>query len=259
MKSKANIFIIGFFIFIFTFTMHGVAKIDPEIIASMWLFDEGSGKTTKDSSGNKFDGDLNGDVTWTDGKYGMALKFKEGDYVQIKKSETGLPFGGVEPFSITAWVNNNGGGTIIGKFNGGIIGAYIVTISGGGVVTFHREVAPWGLGGTKAIPAGDFGHVAVTYDGAEMKIYINGKLDVKQARGAQNTDLATPVLIGARYTQGKPSEFFRGILDEVIIFKAALTEEQIQEVMKGMSPTKAVSSTGKALFTWGNIKGKINI
>ncbi|MGQ9610924.1 MAG: LamG domain-containing protein [bacterium] len=259
MKIKINIFVISFFIFIFIFMTHAMAKIDPETIAGMWLFDEGSGKTAKDSSGNKFDGDLNGDATWTDGKYGMAIKFNGADYVQIRKSETGLPFGGTEPFSITAWVNNNGGGTIIGKFNGGIIGAYIVTISGGGTVTFHREVAPWGLGGTKALPAGEFGHVAVTYDGAEMKIYINGKLDVKQDRGAQNTDLATPVLIGARYTQGKPSEFFRGILDEVIIFKVALTEEQIQEVMKGMSPTKAVLSTGKAVFTWGNIKSKLSI
>ncbi len=257
MKAKTNIFVISIFTFMSIFIINAVAKIDPGTIAGMWLFDEGSGKIAKDSSGNKFDGDLNGDVTWTDGKYGTALKFKDGDYVQIKKSEAGLPFGGVEPFSITVWVNNNGGGTIIGKFNGGIIGAYIVTISGGGVVNFHREVAPWGLAGTKAIPAGDFGHVAVTYDGAQMKIYINGKFDVKQDRGAQNTDLATPVLIGARYTQGKPSEFFKGILDEVIIFNVALTEEQIQEVMKGMSPTKAVYSTGKALFTWGNIKSKI--
>ena len=226
------------------------AEIKPDAIAGMWLFDEGSGNSTKDSSGNGFIGELNGDVKWIDGKFGKALEFHGGDYVQLKKSEQGLPFGGVEPFSITAWVIGNG--TIIGKYNGGIIGAYILTV--GGTVGFHREVAPWSLAGTIALTAGKFGHVTATYDGKEMKIYINGKLDVKQDRGAQNTDTATPVLIGARQTQGKPSDFFTGVLDEVIMFKIALDEAQIAEVMKGMSPLKAVSPSSKLASTWGSIK-----
>lgn len=248
-KLFALCFILGGLIF----TNIAFAKIDPASIAGMWLFDEGKGAKANDSIG-KFSGELNGDASWVNGKFGGAIEFKGADYVQLKGSEQGLPFGGVSPFTITAWVENKGGGTIIGKFNGGIIGAYILTISGGGVFSFHREVAPWGLAGTKAIPAGEFGHVAATYDGAEMKIFVNGKLDTKQDRGAQNNDLATPVLIGARFTQGKPSEFFRGILDEVILFNIALDETQIAEVMKGMSPMKAVSALDKMATTWGNIK-----
>jgi hypothetical protein len=230
------------------------AEIKPDSIAGMWLFDEGTGNVAKDSSGNNFNGDLNGDVTWVDGKFGKGLEFHGADYVQLKKSEQGLPFGGTLPFSITAWVSNQGGGTIIGKFNGGVIGAYILTIGGGGTIGFHREVAPWSLGGNMALPAGKFGHVAVTYDGAEMKIYVNGKLDVKEDRGAQNTDMATPVLMGARFTSGKPSEFLRGTLDEVILFNIALADDQIAEVMRGMSPTKAVFPSGKLASVWGNIK-----
>lgn len=234
--------------------MSSFSKIDPDAIAGMWLFDEGSGNVAKDSSGNRFEGDLNGDIKWVNGKFGTALEFKGSEFVQLRKSEAGLPFGGTDPFSITAWVKNQGGGTIIGKFNGGIIGAYILVINSAGVFTFHREVAPWGLNGVKALPAGEFGHVAATYDGQTMRIYVNGKLDVEQARGAQNTDLVTPVLIGARYTQGKPSEFFRGVLDEVILFKIALDETQIAEVMKGMSPMKSVSKRGKLSSLWGQIK-----
>jgi hypothetical protein len=229
------------------------AEIKPDTIAGMWLFDEGSGNAAKDSSGNGFNGELNGDAKWVDGKFGKALEFHGGDYVQLKKSEQGLPFGGVEPFSITAWVNTQGGGgTVVGKYNGGVIGAYILLASG--TVSFHREVAPWGLAGSMAITAGKFTHIAATYDGAEMRIYVGGKLDVKQDRAAQNTDMATPVLIGARQTQGKPSDFFTGVLDEVIMFKIALDENQIAEVMKGMSPTKAVSPSSKLASTWGSIK-----
>src|SRR4030043_89952 len=124
--------------------------------------------------------------------------------MDIPHRSQNLPFGGSDPFSITAWVRNQGGGTVIGKFNGGIIGAYILVINGDGTVTFHREVEPWTFTGTKALPDNDFGHVAVTYDGAEMKIYVNGEFDSRQERGPQNTATVPPVLIGALFTTTAP-------------------------------------------------------
>jgi hypothetical protein len=114
-----------------------------------------------------------------------------------------------------------------------------VTISGGGTVGFHREVDPWSFSGSLALPADDFGHVAVTYDGAEMKIYVNGEFDSSQERGPQNTDTVTPVLIGARFTSDAPAEFFSGVLDEVALFDVALTDEQIRYIMLGLSFPKA--------------------
>lgn len=230
------------------------AEIDPNSIVGLWLFDEGKGNEAEDSSGNNYHGDLEGDPTWVEGQFGTALEFHGVEYVELQNSAANLPFGATDPFTVTAWVKNQGGGTIIGKFNGGVIGAYIVTISGGGTVTFHREVDPWGLSGTRSVRAGEFGHIAATYDGTEMKIYVNGELDVTQNRPAQNTDVVTPVLIGARFTGGKPSDFFSGALDEVALFNVALTEEQIQEVMEGLAPPEAVSASGKLASTWGSIK-----
>jgi len=52
----------------------GDAKVDPDTIVGMWLFDEGSGDTTKDSSGNGDDGEING-AQWVEGKFGTALEF----------------------------------------------------------------------------------------------------------------------------------------------------------------------------------------
>jgi len=176
-----------------------------------------------------------------DGKFGSAIEFNGANYLEIRDSAQNMPFGGSDPFTITAWVKNQGGGTIMGKFNGGIIGAYILTISGGGTVGFHREVDPWSFSGSMALPADEFGHVAVTYDGAEMKIYVNGEFDSSQERGPQNTDTVTPVLIGARFTSDAPSEFFTGVLDEVALFDVALTDEQIRYVMLGLSFPKASS------------------
>ena len=214
------------------------AQIKPESIAGIWLLDEGSGTLAKDSSGHGYDADLKGNPTWVKGKLGQALEFAGDSYLEIRNSSRDLAFGGTAAFSISAWVRNQGGGTILGKFNGGVIGAYILQISGS-TLSFHREVAPWAYGGTKALPSNDWAHVAATYDGAVMKLYVNGQFDAQQDRGAQSNDTATPVCIGARLTSGAPSQFSRGALDEVALFSAALTEDQIKGVMKGLTTTAA--------------------
>jgi len=220
-------------------TSHSNGQVDPKSVVGFWLFDEASGNITRDNSGHGYDADLKENPAWVEGKFRHALEFQGESYLEIRNSSQNLPFGGSAPFSITAWVRNQGGGTVIGKFNGGIIGAYILVINGDGTVTFHREVDPWTFTGTKALPDNDFGHVAVTYDGAEMKIYINGEFDSRQERGPQNTDTVTPVLIGARFTNDAPSEFFNGVLDEVALFNVALTEQQIRDVMYGLTFPKA--------------------
>ena len=218
---------------------HSNGQLDAKSIVGVWLFDEASGDVARDKSGHGYDADLKESPAWVEGRFRHALEFQGRSYLEIRNSRENLAFGGTKPFSITTWVKNQGGGTAVGKFNGGIIGAYILTINGDGTVAFHREVEPWAFSGTKALPNNDFGHVAVTYDGAEMKIYVNGQFDAKQQRGAQNTDTVTPVLIGARLTNNVPSEFFSGMLDEVAIFNVALTEGQIRDVMDGLTSLKA--------------------
>ncbi|MCP4256498.1 MAG: LamG domain-containing protein, partial [Planctomycetes bacterium] len=220
-------------------TSHSYGQVDAKSVVGYWLFDEASGNVARDSSGHGYDADLKENPVWVEGKFGHAIEFQGENYLEIRNSSQNLPFGGSDPFTVTAWVKNQGGGTIIGKFNGGIIGAYILTISGGGTVSFHREVDPWSFSGSMALLDDDFGHVAVTYDGAEMKIYVNGEFDSSQERGPQNTDTVTPVLIGARFTNDVPSEFFNGVLDEVALFNVALTEQQIRDVMLGLSFPKA--------------------
>jgi hypothetical protein len=220
-------------------TSHINGQVDPKSVVGFWLFDEASGNIARDNSGHGYDADLKENPLWVEGKFHHALEFQGESYLEIRNSSQNLPFGGSAPFSITAWVRNQGGGTVIGKFNGGIIGAYILVINGDGTVTFHREVEPWTFTGNKTLPDNDFGHVAVTYDGAEMKIYVNGEFDSSQERGSQNTDTVTPVLIGARFTNNEPSEFFNGVLDEVALFNVALTEQQIRNIMYGLSFPKA--------------------
>ncbi len=215
------------------------AQVSQESIAGLWLMDEGSGTIARDSSGHGYHADLKVSPAWVKGKFGRALEFDGKSYLEIRDSARNLAFGGVAPFSATAWVKNQSGGILISKFNAGVIGAYIVSVGGGGAISFHREVAPWAYSGTKSLPNSDWGHAAVTYDGTKMRIYVNGVFDADQDRGAQNTDTATPVLIGADFDHGAPLGFFSGALDEVALFNVALTEDQIKTVMKGLATTEA--------------------
>jgi hypothetical protein len=230
------------------------AELDRDTIVGMWLFEENAGGAAEDGSGMGHDGILEGGAAWTDGKYGTALDFNGGGYVELEDSAVDLPFGAAEPFTITAWVNPRAGGTVVGKFNGGVVGAYILSVAANGSVTFHREVAPWSLQGSGDVDAGEFWHVAATYDGGEMKIYVDGEEVAAQDRGAQNTDTATPVLIGARFTGGAPAEFYDGVIDEVGLFNIALSEDDVQEAMRGLAGPESVEADGKAAVTWGHLR-----
>ena len=47
--------------------------ISPDSIVGIWLFDEGEGVVTADSSGNGHDGELIRNVVWAEGKFGSGL------------------------------------------------------------------------------------------------------------------------------------------------------------------------------------------
>ena len=61
------------------------AKIDPETAVGVWLFDEGAGNDTKDSSGKGHDGQITG-AKWKNGKFGKGLEFNGGQWVEIKST-----------------------------------------------------------------------------------------------------------------------------------------------------------------------------
>ena len=88
------------------------AKISPNIIQGMWIFEEGKGETVEDLSGNGSDGVFVGDIKWVEGKFGGGIEFtgvEAQNHVRIgtkgdPDSLAALNFKDSKGFSIHAWV-----------------------------------------------------------------------------------------------------------------------------------------------------------
>src|SRR3989344_6333653 len=108
-------------------TQAQTADITSGLVAH-YKFDEGSGTTASDSSGNNNIGTLINNPAWTTGKIGGGLSFDGvDDYVNIS-NESAFDFERTNPFSISAWVNYPSGSSdasIVSKMqNGGNFPGY---------------------------------------------------------------------------------------------------------------------------------------
>ncbi len=235
MKKILSVIIIGLLCFsTFTiFTPRAKAIADPSLVG-YWKFDEGSGNTAHDSSGNGNDGTIN-QSEWVQGIEGYALRFSSGNtYVLTKRFPDGI--GDNSEFTISFWVK-------IDKWPSAQY-AYMVMFGQGADdvvdVAFHvlldndDGLAPNGtvrpsfwnrhVYTTHTFATGVWYDWAFVYDKTEVKMYQNGTFleDISLGGASPNFNTSGPVMFSAPATQ-----FFQGILDEVAIYNYARTPEEI--------------------------------
>ena len=84
------------------------------------------------------------------------------------------------------------------------------------------------VGGPTANPVNAWTHVALTYDGANLRLYVNGtQAATRAATGAIQTT-TNPLWIGGNQPYG---EYFQGLIDEARVYNRALTQPEIQTDM----------------------------
>jgi hypothetical protein len=261
-KNISNIWLLAIIVtvFIFSLAMETSAKIDPETIVGMWLFDEKSGDIAKDSSGRGNDGTLEGGYKWVQGKFrgGLELDGSTG-HVTVESNKSLI----LEEFTIVSWANlKNSKGTrwqsIMMKgqnprnyllcvdrdtqklqlsITAGKADAWAGPIEGP-VVTDGAWHHLTGLAGAK--------EGLVTYvDGIQVgKIaYQKPSLDATPAR----------IRIGDGSDGGHQCE---GILDDVGLFNVPLSEDEINNIMNnGLEQfVQDVAPAGKLAITWSQLK-----
>jgi hypothetical protein len=88
------------------------------------------------------------------------------------------------------------------------------------------------------IEPGRWQHLCGTWDGTTARIYIDGELRLEQARTGALTSPRRPLRLGHR--DGSP-HYLSGRLDDVAVFNHALTQAEIREAMRGISPAQVAS------------------
>ena len=199
-------------------------------LVAAYSFDEGTGTTVADASGNNRTGTISG-ATWTTaGRYGSALTF-DGTTAKVtapNAASLGLTTG----MTLEAWVYPTvaptGWRAVIDK---NVDGYYLMASSDQGNRPAMGGAWPPGariMVGPTGLGLNTWTHLAATFDGATMRLYVNGVEAVSQAQTAPLTATAGTLQIGADSYAG---ENFAGRIDEVRIYNRALTAAEIQADM----------------------------
>jgi len=223
--------LICLFSFVLVLGMAGNASAD---LVGYWNFDEGSGDVAVDSSGNGNDGTINGTPNWVAGQIGSALDFDgSSNFVEIPHSES---LSMTEQITIAAWTNmraNSSGEMLIVSKGGWQPDMPYELSEDNGAVIFWQFYDTEGRDNCspESPPADEWHHIAATYDGTVFKCYIDGELGEEWEYTGTIPQNELSVTIGRRSTGGN---FFDGMIDEVMIFDHALSDDEIPKIMLGL-------------------------
>ena len=225
-------------------------------LIGFWTLDKGTvnGDILKDAWG-KNDGTIKGSPKVVNGKIKDGLDFDGKDQYVL------LPDMGHEPaVTVEAWTLAHSlppvahsccigivssapedqwvAGTVHFKFEAGAITA---DKNGSGKIRFDSAAAE------------EWYHAVYTVDTAanEFKLYINGKLAAEMGSGAEPNNL-THVRIASEH-EGR---YLPGIVDEVRIYKRALSADEVGRNFAVKTNTIAVVSANKLSIEWGMVKSQ---
>lgn len=218
-------------------------------------FDEGAGNSVKDSAGGCI-GNISGNFSWVEGKEGYAISFNGMD--------TKLMVSGTEALSssvvtLSAWIKTTSKtpGTIVEKWKSNTEPGYRLSY-----VPPNINMVIYYTGGSKTISGkipvddGQWHYVAGTYNGKEMKIYIDGKEVYSEPLGQDiSKGNNASITIGYREWQGG-SSFFNGVIDEVKIYnrnffldsELSALLEKFSQMLKDVTPSSPASKEKKENF-----------
>ncbi|MBX2857164.1 MAG: DUF1592 domain-containing protein [Cellvibrionaceae bacterium] len=219
----------------------GQPATDPNLIHH-YAFEDIDDDTAHDSVGGA-DGALYGAAT-TEGKFGQALRFSAGNNNQVDLGNLDVEASAV---TLSAWIKpdsfgSNGDGRVISKTVGQAEGDHswmLSSIRSGGE---HRLRIRLRTGAsTKTVIAnsgnlqiGMWQHVAATYDGQTVRLFLNGVVvgSSSEISGLIDVNPGVKAAIGNNPTGDKS---FDGAIDDVRIYRIALEVTEVASIFSSPS------------------------
>jgi hypothetical protein len=158
-----------------------------------YSFDEDTGTAVADLSGNENNGTVEG-AEWAEGRYGSALKFDGSSTCVSAPDSASLQL--KEEFTIETWVRPEGSfgdePLVLKEVSEGEGPSYDLGIG----ITEAGKPEGWAEGEEVKAPheleRGVWTHLAFTYDGGRMRLYVNGEQVVSKWVGAQTLESKGP-------------------------------------------------------------------
>ena len=201
-------------------------------LRAAYAFDEGSGTSVSDASDNGLTGAISGAAWTSSGKFGAGLSFDgSDDRVTVSSS----PLLNLTTGTLEAWVRVDTLGRWHGVLAKGNVNSepshnYAIEIESGNIVNcaIGNGSSSNVVKSTTQVAAQQFYHVACTWDGSQLRLYINGALNRSVSQTVTPAANSSPLYIGQF---GGNVDRFDGIIDEVRIYNVALSQSQIQTDM----------------------------
>jgi len=201
----------------------------PATLVGYWKLDNNA----QDSSGNGNDGTLVGGPTWAAaGRIGAALSLDGvDDYVNCGN---GASLDITDRVTLAAWVKT--GDAANGEHNPYVVKgdtSYALKHNTGNTIEFFIYDGTW-YAANSAVVTTDFNnewhHVAGTYDGVQLKVYVDGVV--------VGSNLHTGVIASAAYEVNigrdaqNATRLYKGLIDDVRIYHGVLPKSEIVKLSK---------------------------
>jgi alpha-L-arabinofuranosidase len=225
---------------LFSVTAASTVQAQTASPAAYLAFDEGSGTTAADSSGNGHAATLFGAAGWTGGLVGgfaLAVPGTGASYAEIPAPVVDT----TRSFTVAAWVKLdglNGYQTFVSE-DGDILSSFFLQLRGDThqfafTVPYDFFVLPQS-GFTPE--AGRWYHLAGVYDAAahSATLYVDGVL-VDTVYNVVSGPATGPTGIGRGKFAGNPVDFVNGAVDDVRLYQAALSAAEVLGVARVGEP-----------------------
>jgi hypothetical protein len=209
-----------------------IRKYPPGLVA-LW---SGEGNANDSVGGNNGTAE---NISYAAGKVGRAFNFNGANFVQVPDA---LDLHFTDAMTVEAWVKiRSFRGALphgmVSKYGGSYLNQasfdfsveqtthqpyFIVATTNGaaGVVISSTTITP-----------NQWAHIAGTYDGSTVKIYVNGQLEGTTPWNQPIFPGNNPLVIGCDLQNGSvPYAFFDGLIDEVGLFNRALSASEIHAI-----------------------------
>ncbi len=205
---------------------------EPGLVA-WWAFDEADGEAGAfDYSGRRRGGRCLG-AGRAAGLDGRALACTGG----CVRVESDPAFNVTTGLTVTCWVRTDVAGQtqawIVNRVQGGGEDTGFRLGVMGGRPCFNVPLTDWShtAHAAAALPTGRWAHLAGTFDGTTVRVYLDGELCGSLERPGPVRANAFPIILGS-YAPDHPAHF-KGLLDEVRLYSRALTAAEISGVREG--------------------------